>query len=154
MTWGDSKKTIEQRFWSRVDKNSKNGCWLWQGVKSGGYGYMRYYKDGRRKSCHLVSLIIHGIKVPKGKEVDHSCRNKSCVNPSHLEVVTHKENILRGTSIPARNSKKICCMHGHELTLDNIFSSKRGDRQCKKCRSNNYYRKSNPTIKGRYKKYE
>lgn len=131
-------RSVKDRFWAKVDKKGPNDCWEWLGVKTKlGYGYMRYYKDGRRKGCHLVSLILHGIKIPKGKHTDHLCRNTSCINPKHLEIVTPRKNILRGVGPAAINYRKTHCKYGHELTGKNLSWNKRknnkNQRRCKKC---------------------
>jgi HNH endonuclease len=52
--------------------------------------------------------------------LDHLCRNPKCVNPEHLQIVTNKENILRGVSFTAENASKTHCVRGHELTPDNL----------------------------------
>ena len=69
------------------------GCWLWLGGKAkDGYGLMKI----KQKSipAHRVSYVLHKGKIPKGMFVLHSCDNPSCVNPDHLSVGTHKQNML------------------------------------------------------------
>jgi len=77
---------IEERFWSKANETEK--CWFWNGyVDPLGYG-----KHGKEYAHRLAYLYIHG-KIPYGLEVHHKCNNRSCINPEHLEAVTHKENL-------------------------------------------------------------
>lgn len=88
-----SQATIE-RFWSKVDKSQD--CWLWQGGRiPKGYGWFYFRKTwfAHRFSMFLVGKLIDDLSV------DHLCRNKACVNPDHMEMVTLKENALRGQGL-------------------------------------------------------
>ena len=120
-----------QRFYDKVDKT--DSCWNWKfGKISGGYG--EFYFNGKQIMAHRFSYELHKGKIPEGKELDHLCRNHSCVNPDHLEAVTHKENILRGHTLPAKNSKKTQCPQGHEYGKQNTYYEPNGHRHCKICR--------------------
>jgi hypothetical protein len=89
-----------------------DGCWRWTGsFDKDGYG--RFQVGPRAKLAHRVMLAAVGRDVPDGMEVDHLCRNRSCVNPDHLEPVTHIENCVR-----AYHARK-ACKNGHELTPEN-----------------------------------
>ena len=114
--------------------NSHNGtpCILWPLVSEQGYGRTRV--GGRKVMAHRFIYEIARGKVPPGLVLDHLCRNRSCVNPDHLEPVTHRENILRGVGQCAINAVKTHCKNGHELTPENTYRQARG-RGCRKCKS-------------------
>lgn len=125
------------RFWKKVRKYP-SGCWLWLGRTRFGYGeFDRKDADGiwRPKRAHIVSYEACIGKVPHGKELDHLCRNPRCVNPSHLEPVTHAENILRGESPYAKRKRQTHCLSGHEFTTSNTLRKKNGTRACRECRN-------------------
>ena len=88
------------RFLSKI-QIAESGCWEWQGVVSeGGYGMFTIsFKDVRHTGvAHRFSYeLFNEVKLPKTRhwELDHLCRNKICVNPTHLEWVSHRDNIMR-----------------------------------------------------------
>jgi hypothetical protein len=82
--------------------------------------------------AHRVAWELMRGPIPRGMTIDHLCRMPLCVNPSHLEVVTLKENVLRGFGSPAMNARKTHCLKGHPLTLDNVYLY-RGSRSCRMC---------------------
>lgn len=124
----------ERRFWSRVDKSGD--CWIWKANdKTSRYGrFETRGQHGRRKvAAHRIAWeLLRGL-VPDGMELDHLCRNTRCVNPDHLEPVTHRVNVLRGEGICARRLRRTHCPHGHELTPENIRPSRAGGRLCLAC---------------------
>lgn len=85
------KTTIpaETRFWGYVQKS--DGCWLWTGGKSAGYGRFKV-ASWKMQTAHRYSYEIHNGPTPDGLVIDHTCRNRSCVNPAHLQAVTSREN--------------------------------------------------------------
>lgn len=106
--------SFEHRFWSKTDRPSRAGsCWNWVGpINNRGYGR---FNVGRRFSeyAHRFAWRIANGSIPDGLQIDHLCRNRKCVNPAHLEVVTPRQNTLRGTSPSAAHARQDRCIHGH-----------------------------------------
>ena len=110
-----------------------DGCWHWTGyLNHDGYGRLRL--GGRQVMAHRAVYEAERGPIPSGLTIDHLCRNRSCVNPSHMEPVALKVNILRGTSPQAHNAAKSSCKRGHEFSGDNLGIDKHGYRYCRKCR--------------------
>jgi len=129
------------RFWEKVDRRDALGCWTWLGANNGN-GWGRFHNgDGRMIPAHRFSYELLVGTVPDGYELDHLCRNRSCVNPLHLEPVTHRENMRRGEGVASTNAKKTHCIHGHPFTPDNTRINKAtGHRVCRSCRRENYFK--------------
>lgn len=124
--------TRAERFWLYVDKTGPHGCWVWTGSKNAkDYGH---FADGNGGSvpAHRASYEMAVGPIPDGYQIDHLCRNHSCVRPEHLQAVTHTENQLRGVAFSGMNARKTHCVNGHELTPENSYGYK-GRRQCKTC---------------------
>lgn len=105
LVWGPDLWTVEERGYDTP-------CWIWKGRTDRlGYGRIRYEK--RTRLVHDVSWEIANGAVPDGLELDHLCRNTSCVNPSHLEPVTHAENMRRGegAKLSYEKAKQIRALH-------------------------------------------
>lgn len=128
-----------ERFWSKTVTSPD--CWGWQGSHQHQTGYAQLHvrlDDGRWSAtvAHRVAWeIIHG-PIPDGLVLDHLCRNRGCVNPGHLELVTDRVNILRGTGFSARHAVKTTCPAGHLYDEANTYirkDSKAGARQCRTC---------------------
>lgn len=114
----------------------ENGCWEWVGChSSGGYGAIGVWGQGRVTRAHRWMYERERGVIPKGMQIDHLCRNRGCVNPDHLEPVTHRENCARGASFSAINSTKMHCPLGHPLSDGNLDGSRarRGHRVCRTC---------------------
>lgn len=110
------------------------GCWLWHGsIDKNGYG--KAVRNAGHYRAHRFSYELLVGPIPRGLQLDHLCRNRSCVNPTHLEIVTNRENWLRGKTPSSMYAKQTHCKHGHLLSGDNVYNwSKRpGWRTCRMC---------------------
>lgn len=125
------RKTDEQ-FWEMAVRDPVTDCLVWQGASTtGGYGHVRY--GARMRNAHIVAyLLVRGF-IPAGLQIDHLCRTRKCIEPRHLEAVTQRENIFRGTSNQAKNHRKTHCKHGHPFDEENTYRAKSGFRVCRTC---------------------
>jgi hypothetical protein len=120
----------------------ERGCWQWTGPLRGGYGRAILQGGiGRREQLahRSVWTLLVGY-IPENMTLDHLCRNRGCVNPEHLELVTLRENILRGEGVAARRARQTHCKRGHAFTTENTYRYSNGRRECLTCRRN--YRRS------------
>lgn len=117
-----------ERLLMRVHINATTGCWEWLGYKaSNGYGRIAINKSGR--PAHRIAYTFFREAVPVTLVCDHLCRNRGCVNPWHIEIVTIRENVLRG----ARATKATHCRLGHPYSPDNTRINSDGGRRCILC---------------------
>ena len=123
------KPSAEDRFWSKVDKTET--CWLWALPVTGRYA--RFKLSGSDRQAHRVAYEWANGPVPDGLEIDHLCRVRHCVRPSHLEAVTHTENLRRGNGWSGRNVRKTHCPQEHPYSPGNTYTLKHGGRRCKTC---------------------
>jgi hypothetical protein len=120
------------RFTRKV-KRLDSGCWKWTANLHPDNGYPRvWFSKHDDKLAHRVSYEWSGGDIPEGLTIDHLCRNRWCVNPAHMEVVSRGENNLRGGSPWAVNKRKTHCHRGHEFTPANTYLYL-GMRHCREC---------------------
>lgn len=124
------------KFWSLVDKSGE--CWAWTGTPyHRGYGRFSIQSPRSRRSrqflAHRVAWTLTNGPIQDGLTLDHLCRNHGCVNPAHIEAVSHKENVLRGASPTAANAAKTHCAQGHAYTVENSKINRWGRRMCRQC---------------------
>jgi hypothetical protein len=111
-------------------------CWEWTGyIRGGGYGALRI--NARFTPAHRAMYELLVGDIPEGKFLDHLCENRKCINPSHLEPVTCKENLLRSSKTWASiNTAKDECVNGHKFTkLNTYYRKDYHARECRTCRS-------------------
>lgn len=123
--------TPTERFWAYVEKTDT--CWLWTGYRNElGYGFFAPRGSRNVRAYRWAYEEVYG-SVPQGLELDHLCGVRACVRPTHLEPVTHLENVRRG-----RTATKTHCVSGHAFddvnTYIKIDSRGRASRTCRTCR--------------------
>jgi len=120
-----------QRFMAKV--KITEGCWFWIGAKHE-LGYGVFWEGGRLHGAHRVAFAHWRFPCPADKELDHLCRVPACVNPAHLEPVSHAENVGR-----SRKSNKTHCKHGHSLEdcyiqfRPHVKTGRKSSRKCRIC---------------------
>lgn len=124
---------IRERLLNLVEVQEPTGCWIWQGTLNSS-GYARIFTGpGKKLSlAHRVSYRIHKGEIPAGLTIDHLCRERTCVNPDHLEAVTSRVNTLRGNTLPGINAVKTHCPQDHEYSVENT-RVRAGKRHCRTC---------------------
>lgn len=110
------------------------GCMVWTGattVNRPGNEYASLWVDGKmRRAQRIVCEAVYG-KIPDGLMVDHLCNNKLCINPAHLDVVTNRENLLRGWD---RRGPMRLCKRGHPQVPGNLYHYEVAGRARQRCR--------------------
>lgn len=129
------KKIFNFPTWLKLALYSKptaSGCCEWQAYKKDtGYGLVRV--GGRTMQAHRASYECLVGPIPSGMEIDHLCRNRSCINPRHLEPVTKRENQMRGMAPGILIYKSGKCAAGHQMSGSNLYISPNGKRGCRQC---------------------
>lgn len=135
------RPTASERFWAKVDKDGPipehrpdlGPCWLWTGATSGDGRYGCFGIGRGTVRSHQFSYEEANGPLAEGHEPDHLCKVTLCIRPTHLEAVTHRENVLRGDSPTAINAAKVECIRGHAFTPENTRNMKSGGRACIAC---------------------
>jgi hypothetical protein len=123
----DDRGTPLKRFTSKY--KIQGDCWIWTASTSGkGYGYF-YSGPGRSSRAHRFAYEELVGEIPEGMQIDHLCRQRLCVNPGHLEVVTNSENQRRGEN----GILKTACANGHPWTAVNVYHRPSGAAYCAIC---------------------
>ena len=126
------------------DRGFPTPCWVWQ-LGQVGAGYGGEWDNGRRRmvSAHILAYERAFGPVPAGLELDHLCHVRLCINPDHLEAVTHAENVARSDyKSSSFNAKKTHCPKGHPYAGANLYVEKSGTRRCRECRRQRHANRS------------
>lgn len=145
------RKSLEERFWAKVDRRGPDDCWPWGGtITQDGYGAIARGK--KIHAAHRLSYQLGGGTIPPGAVVDHRCHDpqecaggvtcphRSCMNPNHLRVLTNEENRRLGHTKRPQNGEnqraKTHCPQGHPYDESNTKwkAGKYGwSRSCRAC---------------------
>jgi hypothetical protein len=118
---------LVRKYEPRVLRLVPDGCWTIPGLGLAENGYLRLGRDKVR--AHRAFYECARGLIPAGLTLDHLCRNRACINPDHLEAVTHKVNVLRGLGVTAQRARQTECARGH--AFDKV--DPRGGRKCSEC---------------------
>lgn len=137
-----------ERFMTKIRKTDSS-CWEWIGGRDrDGYGIFSIHVPGKTRHktvlAHRFAYQTFIGLIPDGLVIDHLCRNPACVNPTHLEPVSNRENLIRGIIArvgsftvrrPNKTDGKTHCKHGHKYNAVNTYVDPRGFRDCRLCKS-------------------
>jgi hypothetical protein len=123
--------TAQQRI-ARSIVVDDNGCWIWQrAINRDGYGRIRV--DKRAWLVHRLAYTLSVGAIPNGLDLDHLCRVRACCNPSHVQPVDRKTNVLRGEHPNVVLHHVGQCKHGHVIDTDNAYVRPDGRLKCAEC---------------------
>lgn len=134
---------VVPRFWSNVQKT--DSCWPWIGSIEG-RGYGQFKIGGRQVMAHRFAYELLVGPIPERHDIDHTCHNtdancpggwscqhRRCVNPAHLEPITHQANVLRGKGLAAVQARRTHCPQGHPYDEANTYVDRARRRHCRTC---------------------
>lgn len=129
------RQTAGERFWAKVDRSGGLfACWEWTAsIRHSGYGCLGV--DGKTVYAHRWAWEAANGPIPPGLDIDHLCRNRACVNPTHLEPVTRQENIRRGVGYSALNARRTHCPSGHPYSAANTLLERTRSGLARRCRT-------------------
>lgn len=129
--WCSGDKTT--RFWAKVDRRGPDDCWPWTGSrKPMGYGHFVMLK--KDYNAHRLSYELANGPIPAGQHVLHRCDNPPCVNPAHLFLGTHTDN-MHDMDAKGRKSRGEATRR-HKLTAEDVRAIRAGFRQLTPYKSN------------------
>ena len=119
------------RFWRVTNRGDLKSCWLW-GASLFTCGYGRFFLKGKREYAHRIAWVIANGNIPEALNVLHKCDNPRCVNPNHLFLGTHNDN-MKDMAAKGRGNgpKRVTCWRGHS---DWIYGTD-GNRDCRICKA-------------------
>ncbi len=128
-----------ERFEAKVELAGPDDCWNWLAcVDKCGYGRFRFSPQ-KNGFAHRFAYESYVGPIPEGLEPDHLCRNPACVNPAHLEMVTHQENTARGMAPEILKAfafqPQTHCKRGHLFDEENTHIRPNGNKTCRTCRN-------------------
>ncbi|MER7726417.1 HNH endonuclease signature motif containing protein [Streptomyces sp. NPDC096323] len=134
------RATSAWRYWSKVAfdgpiplvRGVTGRCHVWtRATNEKGYGT---FWLGRTVKAYRYGYELAFGPIPAGLDVDHRCRNRACVRPSHLRAVTHRVNLLASTNHAALRAAQTHCMRGHAFDAENTIRAKNNTRKCRTCK--------------------